>query len=318
MRQAAGLRVRVAEVTDIDSLTRRFRLVSADGGRLPAFSAGSHTVVTIDDRGTRRMNAYSLASDPLDTTAYAICVRRDDTGRGGSLAMHRTVRPGHLLTLTMPVNLFPIHQRARRHLLIAGGIGVTPFIAYLAQLARANADFELHHVVRSAALARNLLPAPHMERIHVYRSDLGERIDLPRRLAEQPIGTHLYVCGPEGMITATLDAARDAGWPEGALHHERFQSSSIGGAFRVELHNSGRIVDVAENQSLLDALEAAGIDVPWSCRGGACGRCETAVIRADGEILHRDHWLTPGQRAAGNTIMPCVSRFAGASLVIDR
>ena len=62
----------------------------------------------------------------------------------------------------------------------------------------------------------------------------------------------------------------------------------------------------------------AGVDAPYLCRGGACGQCETNVHKCEGTILHRDHWLTPEEHAANRKIMPCVSRFEGKTLVIDR
>ena len=73
---------------------------------------------------------------------------------------------------------------------------------------------------------------------------------------------------------------------------------------------------VGAHQSLLEALEQAGIAAPWLCRGGACGQCETDVIACDGTIDHHDHWLEPQERA--RKIMPCVSRFRGTLLTIDR
>jgi ferredoxin len=108
------------------------------------------------------------------------------------------------------------------------------------------------------------------------------------------------------------------GWPKAALHHEEFLAPGTGLPFTVELAASKKTVTVGTTQSLLEAMEAAGVDAPYLCRGGACGQCETAVVSADGVILHRDHWLTPEEQAAGAKIMPCVSRFEGKSLVIDR
>jgi dimethylamine monooxygenase subunit B len=320
MSTGVRLQVRVAEVVDVNPLVKRFRFVRADGGLLPAFSGGAHTVVEMDDHGVRRLNPYSLMSDPADTSGYAISVRRDDRGRGGSLYMHRHVQVGMTMTLSHPVNLFPLDNRARKHLMLAGGIGITPFVAQIAQLGRTGGAFELHYAARSPALASYLpeLTAAHPGRVHGYFDDHEQRIDLPQVLGMQPIGTHLYVCGPKGMIDGVLSTARAMGWPDGALHHEEFLAPAPGQSFSVHLRASGRTITVGETQSLLEAIEAAGIQAPYLCRGGACGQCETAVILADGTLLHRDHWLTPEQRAEGGKIMPCVSRFVGKTLVIDR
>ena len=135
MSGGAKLQVRVAEVVVVNDLVKRFRLVSRDGGLLPAFSGGAHIVVEMDDHGTRRLNPYSIMSAPEDRRAYEISVRRDDAGRGGSLFLHAHVRAGMELSISYPVNLFALDQRARKHLMIAGGIGITPFLAQISQLA---------------------------------------------------------------------------------------------------------------------------------------------------------------------------------------
>ena len=316
----AKLNVRVAEVVPVNELVTRFRFVSRDGSALPAFSGGAHTVVEMDDHGTRRMNPYSLMSDPEDTSGYEISVRRDDQGRGGSLYLHRHVRPGMEMVISHPVNLFPLDTRARKHLMIAGGIGITPFLAQIAQLTHFGGRFELHYAARSPALGSYMdrLTAAHPDRVHCYFDDKGQVIDLARVLAMQPIGTHLYVCGPKGMIGWVLSTAEAMGWPKLALHSEEFLAPGTGEPFTVELAASGRTITVGTAQSLLEAIEAAGVDAPYLCRGGACGQCETNVLKCDGTILHRDHWLTPDEQASGRKIMPCVSRFEGKTLILDR
>lgn len=314
------LPVRVDDVVEVNALIKRFRFVSADGSMLPAFSGGAHTVVEMDDHGTRRLNPYSLMSDPRDPSAYEISVRRDDTGRGGSLYMHRHVRPGMEMLLSHPVNLFALDNRARKHLMIAGGIGITPFLAQIAQLSHLGGQFELHYSARSPALGAYMdrLTAQHPGHVHCYFDDQAQQIDLRSVLENQPIGTHLYVCGPKGMINWVLTTAESLGWPKSALHHEEFLAPGTGIPFTVELAASGKTITVGTTQSLLEAMEAAGVDAPYLCRGGACGQCETQVLRCDGTILHRDHWLTPEEHAEGRKIMPCVSRFEGKSLTIDR
>jgi dimethylamine monooxygenase subunit B len=320
MSGGAKLRVRVKSVTPVNDLIKRFRFVALDGSDLPAFSGGAHTVVEMDDHGLRRLNPYSLMSDPADRSGYEISVRRDDAGRGGSLFMHRHVTPGMEMTLSYPVNLFPLDTRARKHLMIAGGIGITPFLAQIAQLVQFGGRFELHYAARSRALGAYMdrLIAAHPHQVHCYFDEEKQVIDLARILATQPIGTHLYVCGPKGMIDWVLTTAEGMGWPKLALHHEEFLAPGTGLPFEVQLAASGKTITVGTTQSLLEAMEAAGVDAPYLCRGGACGQCETNVHKCDGTILHRDHWLSPDEQAANQKIMPCVSRFEGKTLVIDR
>jgi len=317
---AAKISVTVAEVTPVNELVTRFRFVRRDGGPMPTFSGGAHTVVEMNDQNRVRRNPYSIMSDPADREGYSISIRRDDSGRGGSLFMHRQVRPGMEMVISNPVNLFALDLRARKHLLLAGGIGITPFLAQIKQLSAMNGNFELHYCVRTPSLASyaDELVANYRPRVHLYHDDRGELVDLPALLEGQPLGTHVYVCGPKGMIGWVRKTAAALGWPRESVHHEEFLAPASGKPFEVTLARSNKVIRVGEHQSLLEAIEAAGVEAPYLCRGGACGQCETDVLEYDGTFLHKDHWLTPSQCASGAKIMPCVSRFEGKTLVLDR
>ncbi|RWB51545.1 PDR/VanB family oxidoreductase [Mesorhizobium sp.] len=317
---AAKIPVKVAEVTPVNELVTRFRFVRRDGGPMPTFSGGAHTVVEMNDHDRVRRNPYSIMSDPADRGGYSISIRRDDNGRGGSLFMHRQVRPGMEMVISNPVNLFALDLRARKHLLLAGGIGITPFLAQIRQLSAMNGNFELHYSVRTASLGSyaDELVANYRSRVHLYHDDRGELIDLPALLDGQPLGTHVYVCGPKGMIAWVRKTATALGWPREAVHHEEFLAPASGKPFEVVLARSNKMINVGEHQSLLESIEAAGVEAPYLCRGGACGQCETDVLEYEGTFIHKDHWLTPAQCASGTKIMPCVSRFEGKALVLDR
>ncbi len=317
---APRIDVTVAEVVQVNDLIKRFRFVRTGGGAMPTFSGGAHVVVEMDDHGTRRMNPYSVMSDPGDVSGYEISVRRDDAGRGGSLYMHRHVVPGMRMQLSYPVNLFPADARAKKHLFLAGGIGITPFMSLMAQLQPMGQRFELHYAVRSEALGAYLdrLRSAYAERVHVYVDDKGEAIDLKSLLSTQPLGTHLYVCGPKGMIDWVRSTAAAMGWPKNTVHSEEFLAPPVGQPFEVQLAASSRTITVGAAQSILEAMEAAGVDAPYLCRGGACGQCETNVLRCDGHIHHHDHWLSDEEKAGQTKIMPCVSRFEGKTLILDR
>lgn len=310
--------LRVAAVEPLSPLVTRFRFEHPDGAALPLFSGGAHVVVEMPDDGLLRRNAYSLISDPLDPSGYEIAVRREDRGRGGSRFMHARVAPGDMLRIGAPVNLFALDLRARKHVLIAGGIGITPFLAQMRQIQRLQLPFELHYCARSRTEAAGLRLLPDLPQVHVHISDEGNRMDAGTVLSGQPLGTHVYTCGPEGLIAGIEDAARRLGWPKGALHAEAFLSPPPGRPFNVRLAKSGVTLTVGPHQSLLEALEAAQIDTPWLCRGGACGQCETTVLSCKGRIEHHDHWLSDDEKAAQMKIMPCVSRFQGEELILDR
>jgi ferredoxin-NADP reductase len=310
----------VTDIVTVNELVKRFHFRRTDGGLLPTFSGGAHIVVEMRDEERTRLNPYSLMSSPLDTRDYTISVRRDDAGRGGSLFMHSRVEPGQRMVISSPVNLFSLDLRARKHLMIAGGIGITPFLAQTAQLAAEGGNFELHYCFRNDGVGSyaDFLRQRYDRKVNLYRSDLQETFELERVLATQPLGTHLYVCGPEGMIDWVRATAAGLGWPVETVHYEHFAAPQPGKPFDVTLALSGINIRVGEHESLLEAIEAAGIDPPYLCRGGVCGQCETNVISHDGKFLHNDHWLSEEDRRSGCKIMPCVSRFEGRSLVLER
>lgn len=320
MSGAEKIAVRVSEVTPLNDLVTRFRFEPVNGGLLPTFSGGAHTVVEMKDGDLTRLNPYSLMSDPFDQTAYTISVRRDDTGRGGSLFMHTQVKVGDQMVISNPVNLFSLDLRAKKHLMIAGGIGITPFLAQIKQLDRAHGNWELHYACRSEALGSyvDYLTSTHPNDVHVYYDDQSQAIDLENLLDGQPLGTHIYVCGPKGMIEWVRGKAADLGWPRETIHYEEFLAPQPGKPFEVKLAVSNKVIQVGEQESLLEAMERAGVDAPYLCRGGACGQCETEVIDYTGNFIHRDHWLDDEEHASGKKIMPCVSRFEGKTLVLDR
>jgi ferredoxin-NADP reductase len=312
--------VTVTDVVPVTNLVKRFHFRRSEGGLLPTFSGGAHVVVEMREDGQTRLNPYSLMSSPLDTTDYTISVRRDDQGRGGSLFMHNRVKPGQSMVISNPVNLFSLDLRAKKHLMIAGGIGITPFMAQIAQLSRNGGNFDLHYCSRGSmhGAYADALRGRHGDRVNLYYSEEKNRLDVERLLSTQPVGTHLYVCGPMRMIDAVLATAHALGWPAEAVHSEHFTAPQNGVPFDVTLALSGKQIRVGEQQSLLEAIEAAGVDAPYLCRGGVCGQCETNVVSCDGKFVHNDHFLSEEEHRCGKKIMPCVSRFEGKSLVLER
>ncbi|KLN59073.1 dioxygenase [Kiloniella spongiae] len=312
--------VTVTDIIEVNQLVKRFKFERTGGGDLPVFSGGAHTVVEMLDKEITRLNPYSIMSDPMDQNAYTISVRRDDKGRGGSLFMHHQVRVGDEMVISYPVNLFALDLRAKKHLMIAGGIGITPFLAQIKQLTTLQYHFELHYSVRNNTVGSYVdeLTSFYPKNTHIYYSDDGQSIDLEQLLDGQPLGTHVYICGPKDMITWVYETAESMGWPREVIHYEEFLAPQSGKPFEVLLEQSNKTIQVGEHQSLLEAMEAADVDAPYLCRGGACGQCETNVISSEGQFIHRDHWLDDEQRKSGKKIMPCVSRFEGKSLVLDR
>jgi ferredoxin-NADP reductase len=314
------LNVRIARVEDVTPEIRRLTLVSPDGQHLPPFSGGSNIVLVLKKGEQTLRNAYSLMGSPYDSSVYQIAVRKVEDGRGGSRLVHETLREGDELQITAPVNLFPLDKHARLQLFIAGGVGITPVFSQLEELRVKDLPFEVHYAVRSSehvGLGREL-QARYGQAVHLYVNGEGPQLDIAQVLSKRPLGSHVYVCGPGRMIDDTINAAHRLGWTDSHIHYERFvEQGSSGEAFSVTLARAGVTVEVSPDQSMLEALEAAGHNPPYLCRGGACGHCETTVLELDGTIEHRDDWLSDEDKQANRKIMPCVSRACGNRLVVD-
>lgn len=313
------INVKVAAIEQVTPLIKHFTFVKEDGSLLPAFSGGSHIVVAMEGDGRTYRNAYSLMGSPAEIDAYHISVRRQENSRGGSVFMHDNVHVGMTMKITQPVNLFALAKLAHKHVLIAGGIGITPFMSQIEDLNMMGAEYELHYAFRNhkqAAFVEELKDKCEGN-LFCYSDSDKKRLDLHELLSAQPLGTHVYVCGPSSMVVGVLETARNLGWPEGSIHHEEFTSPPVGEPFKVQLAKSGIEVAVPGEMSMLEAIEAAGVQPEYLCRGGVCGRCELAVLESDGGIEHHDNFLTYSEKASCRKIMPCVSRTKGKHLVID-
>lgn len=321
MSTAPTLQVRVArkaaEAQDIVTL----ELVAADGAALPAFSAGSHIDVQLPNGFTRQ---YSLCNDPQETHRYQIGVLRDAASRGGSAAVHDLVKEGDVLTISAPRNHFGLAHEAKKHLLLAGGIGVTPILCMAERLANTGGDFAMHYATRAperTAFRQRIAASAFASRVqfHYDNGDAAQKLDLQALLSQPEAGTHLYVCGPKGFMDAVLNTARAAGWPEAQIHYEFFGAevakSDSDASFEIKLASSGRIVMVPKDQTVVQALAAAGVDIMISCEQGVCGTCLTRVL--EGVPDHKDSYLTPEEQAANDQFTPCCSRSKTPQLVLD-
>ena len=314
------MNVCVTAITQVAEKVKRFRFERVDGKPLPVFSGGAHVVVAMRDGELLRRNPYSLMSSPYEQLAYEISVLRVDQSRGGSTFLHDKVRQGDTLVISQPINLFPYDVRGRKHIFMAGGIGITPFMAMMDQMHLENEVFELHYAVRDrdhGAYWQELQQSYGQHRVKIYVDVEKLFIPVDTLLGNQPLGTHLYVCGPSGMIDGVMSKATALGWPKQNLHFERFLAPPPGNIFKAELKRSKKIITVGTHQSILEAVEAAGVDAPYLCRGGACGQCETAVLRCNGDIEHHDIFLEQEDKDSGKKIMICVSRLKGQEITLD-
>ncbi|MGW5530103.1 PDR/VanB family oxidoreductase [Streptomyces xanthochromogenes] len=292
---------------DVVALTLR-----AASGALAPWEPGAHIDVSLPNWLTRQ---YSLCGDPGVRDAYRVAVRHDPLSRGGSEYVHRFLRPGRALDVSLPRNHFPLVPAAR-YLFLAGGIGITPLLAMLRAAVAAGRPATLLYAgpsVDRMPFAGELRRA-YGDRVRIVETGRHGRPDLgalDASLAPHALepDTLVYCCGPAGMLAAAQEA-----FPAGRLHTERFQPAvrSFGPdtAFEAVCARSGLTVPVPADTSLLDALAHAGRPVPSGCREGVCGSCEVSVL--DGTPEHRDDIGAPEGR-----MYACVSRARSARLVLD-
>ncbi|MGQ9371207.1 PDR/VanB family oxidoreductase [Azospirillum sp. ST 5-10] len=314
-----ALALRVRRVTRLTPRVVAVDLEDPAGGALPPAEPGAHVDLRLPD-GTVRQ--YSLCGDPADRDAYRIAVLKVPGG-AGSRFVHDELRPGRTVTVGAPRNGFRFDP-APRYLFIAGGIGITPLLPMVRAAARRGAAWTLHHCVRSAedAPLGDALAGLPAGRVVLHAAAQGRRLAVDALLTQPDAGTLVYCCGPQRLMEAVAAAAAAAGWPAGAVRFEWFRpkppdaaAAAGDGAFEVVCARSGVTVTVPAGSSVLDTLDAAGVRADSSCEQGVCGTCETAVL--EGEPDHRDSVLSDAERAAGRTMMICVSRARSRRLVLD-
>lgn len=297
---------------------KSFKLTAQDGEALPGFSAGSHITTYLKSEKGMIERHYSLTTASEIRDYYQIAIRRSEQSKGGSIFWHDHVQIGDRLQISFPKNHFPLSFKANHHVFFAAGIGITPFLAMAADLKKRDKSFELHYAAPSKDQCAfyHLLTSAYPEEIHFYFSKEKQRmtIDLMKK---QPIGTHVYFCGPEAMMKEYAEAAVDVGFPQNSIHFELFTPPDFGPqkAFQVRLDNSQQKIEVPEYESLLDTLLRHNIQTPYSCKIGGCGSCQIDVL--DGEIEHRDFFLSDAEKKAGTCMLPCVSRAKIGKLVLD-
>ncbi|MQY26054.1 PDR/VanB family oxidoreductase [Nocardia aurantia] len=309
-------RMRVVAKTTVARDVVAVRLAEPDGGPVPAWSPGAHLDLVLDEGLVRQ---YSLCGDPADDRHLTVAVLREAAGRGGSIRVHDKLEEGDLVEVRGPRNNFAL-AGALGYLFVAGGIGITPLLPMIGAVAAAGAPWRLLYGGRTRASMAfaGELAATHPRQVAIHPQDSHGLLDIEAALAAAAPGTAVYCCGPEPLLRAVEDAVRDH---EGlTLHVERFAPKVVpvtaaDGEFEVELARSGAVVTVPATASILDALEAAGVRTDYSCREGTCGTCEVAVLA--GTPDHRDSVLTAEEQAAGDVMMPCVSRCLGIRLVLD-
>lgn len=306
--------VEVAETVDVADGLRRvvLRYETPQTAR-----PGSHVDIRLDtpDRG-ELTRSYSVVDSADEGRELALTVHRAPASRGGSAAVH-ALTPGSRLRATQPLQNFPLGVGAPRYVLVAGGVGITAVVAMARALKARRVEYDLHYVGRSrqAMAYLNALAEEHGERLHAYVDAEGSPLDVDGLLDDiaadaSARSVELYLCGPIRLMDAVRRGWEARGLPPTNLRFETFGNSGSWAPqeFVVRVPRLDAEVTVGANETLLEALEGAGVEVMWDCRKGECGLCQLAVLGVEGHMDHRDVFLSAEEKAADDRICACVSR----------
>ena len=315
--RTADLRVKVARKETTAEGIVSIRMEALKGG-LPTFQPGAHIDVHLQNGLIRQ---YSLTNGPGETDHYTIGVKREPDSRGGSDFIHDDLREGDVLAISAPRNNFPLRRDSIRTIFIAGGIGVTPLIAMARALKVQGLSFEFHYFVQSKDHAAfKLEMAEFADDLHLHEgltpNATGDKIG---EVSGKPDNAqHIYICGPGPMLEAARAIVSDKGWKDDAVHFEYFKNTleiDDSSSFEIELARSALSLTVPAGKTILETLRENGINLGSSCEQGACGTCRCTVI--EGEVNHQDVYLSASEKAAGKSILTCVSRAASDRLILD-
>ncbi|KAF1832806.1 3-chlorobenzoate-3,4-dioxygenase reductase subunit [Decorospora gaudefroyi] len=249
---------------------------------------GSHVRLKLSGKLVR---AYSVVSGT--TKCFKLGIALDPASRGGSKYLHEQTQVGDVLTVGRITTSFPLAKAADRHIIIAGGIGITAFMAAFKYLQEAKQNFHLHYAVAEEVPFTSEIAALGPSAT-IYSKAQGKRLDLAAILAKADNQSHIYTCGPTRLMDAVVKTAKSFGIPGSSVHIEAFTVATSGVPFTAELKQSGKTVEVGATQSLLDALKAVGMDIDSSCEVGNCGTCRVDVY--SGRVEHRGTGLLDDEK----------------------
>ena len=286
--------------------------------QLPTFQPGAHIDLHLQNGLIRQ---YSLLNGPGETDCYRIGVKLEDVSTGGSEFIHKNIREGDLLAISMPRNNFPLRRDSIHTVFIAGGIGLTPLLSMSQVLHGMGLNYELHYFVRDEKhVSFNEVLKKLGKNVSIHAGLSPEStLEKISEIVQNPMkAKNLYACGPGPMLEATLKIASDLGWPDDSVHFEYFKNTkeiNDKSSFEIELARSALSLNVPSGKTVLEVLKSNGIDLPSSCEQGACGTCKVNVI--EGEVDHQDVYLNSSEKAEGKVMMTCVSRAISKRLILD-
>lgn len=334
-------RLQIAEVVTETDQAHSLVFALPDGLRDAfAYRPGQFLTLRVPVDGKPLQRCYSLSSTPEVDNALRVTIKRVQGGRVSNWICDH-LGAGDTVEVMAPAGVFTPPTLHGDFLLLAGGSGITPVLSIAkAALRHGRGAVTLVYANRDersiifaetiAALARS--HPGRLRVIHWLDSVQGpptqrqlEELVRPWSLAE------CFVCGPGPFMDAAQAALQELGVPRGKLHVERFLSlpdapaaaapaqpavmaadapspAMRGAALTVQLDGEIRQLNVAPDETVLDALQRAGLPAPNSCRAGLCGACMCQVTHG-GVTLGENHVLDRADLEAGWTLA-CQARAA--------
>ncbi|WP_144395396.1 2Fe-2S iron-sulfur cluster-binding protein [Pleionea sediminis] len=314
------LKLKVTGVRQLTPDIRAFELRSSDGRSLPAVEAGSHLKIPLRlEDGTEIYRHYSICSNPARRDIYEIAVKQEKNGQGGSRAAHRLLHIDVELQCDYPKNNFALEEGKTPIILIAGGIGITAIKPMAQKLKIQKRPFELHYLGNNEAeMAFSWrLKLEFNNELTIYDKSEGQRLNIESLIQQAPKKSRIYVCGPERLLSEIKKQINLQRPSDLSLHFERFSPVAQSNAkpVKLTLNRTQKTIEVASDTTLLEAILAEGIDLPYSCKTGICGSCKVKVI--EGKPEHNDEVLSKYEKENDKLMCPCISRASSDTLVID-
>ncbi|CAM4361033.1 PDR/VanB family oxidoreductase [Kerstersia similis] len=326
-----AMNLRVSRVSAEAKDVLAIELVDPAGAALPAFAPGAHLEIHLANGMIRH---YSLLNDSSERQRYVVGVGLAPDSRGGSRFIHGSLREGDTVKVVGPHNHFALDAQAGAYCLVAGGIGITPILSMARWAEREGRPWRVIYTARGrhrAAFYEDLLALDQGRgrvQLHFNDEQAGRLLAVEALAASLGPDEHLYCCGPDPLMQAVRQATAEQA---GRVHFEWFAApasapavepdlqsgaqAGVGGGFEVILRQSGQTLWVSEEQSILEAMEEAGLSPAFSCRAGICRSCETRVHA--GTPDHRDLVLSDEEKQANATMLICCSRALSPALELE-
>ena len=300
------------------------------------YQSGQFITLKFLYEGEHLQRCYSMSSTPNLDRQLRVTIKRVEGGRGSNWICDN-LKAGSNIDVMQPAGLFVTRDLSEDHLLCAGGSGITPVLSILrhvlvhgtgnVRLIYANRD-EASVIFKQTIKALGQEYAERLEVIHLLDSlqgipSLGLFVSLVQRMQHG----RAFICGPGPFMDAMASALQKANMPEDRIHIERFvlakpspdkdalasQSNEDGitdeqekltaSTVQLEIDGVHHVFACEPGQTVLDAAEKIGIELPYSCREGMCASCMCEVI--EGSVKLNNNEVLDNKDLANNLTLSC-------------